>query len=248
MNSMLVPSLALDLNLLNRLANSIDYPIEYKVIINNGKKGALDEWNDKNPEWRIIDSPYNLGCAGAWNLAPEIFIDDAWLICNEDQDLQPGVLETICKESDLHHKDADIIYVDKNNAFDIFVWTRNGVKNFGTFDENFYPIYYEDWEMRMRFWVGGGKPYNITKPVKIKHGKPYPHNLNYVAMIEQTEIYNRDYYTRKWGIIDDKNTTFKHPFNNPSIKVKDWILESDRRDTLFKLWNNYFNQPDVSIK
>jgi len=241
MNSLLVPSLALDINLLNRLANSVDYPIKNKVVINNGRKGALCKWKEENPEWSVIDSEFNLGCAGAWNIAPEIFTEDAWLICNEDQDLQPGVLETICNESDLHHKDADIIYVDKNNAFDIFVWTRNGVNNFGTFDENFYPIYYEDWEMRMRFWVGKANTYNIEIPVTIKHGKPYPHNLKYQAMIEQTEVYNRDYFTRKWGVIADKHTPFTNPFDNKNIPVKEWSLELERRSTLLTLWNNYWN-------
>lgn len=249
MNCILVPTLALDNSLLQRLADSIDYPIKNKVVINNGKIGALDEWKINNPEWQVYEKGINHGCAGSWNLAPILFPDDnAWLIINDDHVLQPGSLKTICRESDLHADDSDIIYVNEHQAFDIFVWTRNGVNFFGLFDENFYPIYYEDWEMRLRFKIGDAITYSISPGVPIKHGKPYPHNLNYMEMMKKCDPFNRDYFMRKWGVIGDEEIVYESPFNDPELPLSFWEIEQDRRDERMNICNLFFNSPDASIK
>src|SRR5882724_9700126 len=144
MNCLLVPTLALDLSLIERLVNSVDYPIKHKVVVNNGRIDALDRWQKQHTDW-VVMSWGHLGVAASWNKAPLIWPDeDAWLIVNDDEEFQPGCLELLCKASDAHHKDAPVIYVNGCQAFDIFVWTRIGVNYYGAFDENYFPLYFED--------------------------------------------------------------------------------------------------------
>lgn len=248
MISILVPTLALDISLLQRLADSIDFPIQNKVVINNGKPGSLDEWKLKNPSWNVIQSEYNLGVAASWNLAPEIFKEDAWLILNDDQQLQPGCLEIIASESELHYKTADIIYVNPFEAFDIFVWTRKGFETFGSFDENFYPAYYEDWEMRLRFNIGGADVHIIgDESFPVKHGKPKPAGVKYMNMLKSFDHENRMYFMSKWGIIGDKNQLYKTPYNNPDLKIKDWEFNFERRAVMMEIWNEFINDKEVSL-
>ena len=53
MNVLFVPTLGLDLSLIERLANSVDYHIRSKVIFNNGEPGACDEFRDRHDDWQV---------------------------------------------------------------------------------------------------------------------------------------------------------------------------------------------------
>lgn len=248
MTTLVVPTLALDLSLLTRLANSIDYPLDIKIIINNGKRGALNDWMAQHPHWLIYESGYNKGCAGAWNMAPRICSDkEWWLISNDDQEFQPGCLEKICNAAIAHAKDNHILYVNPYDAFDMFVWTARGVRDFGLFDENFWPIYYEDYEMRLRFKIGGAKIHYVgdaTFPVK--HGKQAA-GKPYHDMLAGCKPINEYYFMRKWGTLDDKNPNFMTPFNDPEKHINEWEFEGERRDQREIFWDAFWNVPNPSI-
>lgn len=245
MNCILVPTLALDLNLLQRLADSIDYRVQNKLVINNGKAGSLDKWREKNPEWAVLYPGRNLGVSGSWNLAPEQFKEDKWLIINDDIQLLPGSLEKICKAVD--ENEADVYYVNQYEAFDIFVWTRSAVEKFGLFDENFYPAYFEDWEMRLRFNLGGAKTFVVENNFRVDHGKPFPGGDRYMAMLSDVKPINENYFMRKWGIVGDKNPAFDTPFNINGRPLSYWKIEKERREVLQGIWDMFFSHPRVSL-
>lgn len=245
MNCILVPTLALDLNLLQRLCDSIDYPVKNKLVINNGKANALDKWREKNPDWTVIYPNKNLGVSGSWNLAPKYFDDDKWLIINDDIQLLPGSLEKICKAVD--ENEADIYYVNQHEAFDIFVWTRSAYEKFGGFDENFYPAYFEDYEMRMRFSTGNVIKHTVEKDFKVVHGKPFPGGDRYMAMLSDVKPINENYFIRKWGCIGEKNPVYNTPFNLPGRPAKYWAIEKDRREVLQGIWDQFFEHPRASL-
>jgi hypothetical protein len=246
MNVLLVPSLGLDISLIERLARSVDFPIKYKVAINNGKIGALDEFRNRHRDWTVVDIGKNLGCAGSWNLAPEIFpTEPCWLISNDDQEFQPGVLEKICKAADEHCKDHHIIYVNQFDAFDLFVWTAKGVKEIGTFDENFWGVYCEDWEYRCRLKVGNAMQFRMNENLPIKHGKPAA-GKHYHELLAGWKPLNEDYLKRKWGTIGD-NPIFNCPFFNPHNPINEWKLEEENRRKREVFWNAFWNRPNVSL-
>lgn len=241
MNCLLVPSLGLDdALLLNRLADSIDHYIPHKIVINNGRADSLVDFEKKRPDWRVMHFGHNLGCAGSWNIFATYFRDQAsCLISNEDEIFQPGALRQICKAAD-EHLDAPIIFLNDQDAYDCFVWTRAGVEQFGTFDENFWPAYFEDYEMTARFLAHGGKPFRMTDNIPVKHGKPKPCSKAYHAAIKACGDMNQHYLKMKWGR-DDEIPLFKHPFNDPSQSVAHWTLHSLNRSMREHIFYNWFN-------
>ncbi len=132
MNVLFVPTLGLDLSLLERLASSVDYPIARKMAFNNGEPGALDSFRDAHPDWIVKESAFgNMGVAGSWNQCAKLFPEEqSWLIMNDDAWFLPGYLETICKCSN-EHETEPLIHLNSSNAYYCFVWTKTGRREFG---------------------------------------------------------------------------------------------------------------------
>ena len=135
-------------DLAQRLLDSIDYPVEHLVIVDNsGKKTFQPKVNDNVKNVWLLQMPSGLGANGAWNLiikstphAPY------WVIPNDDAHFEPGALETIAKEVD----------TTKFNFLNIFpkwscvVPTEGSVAKAGLWDEVFHPIYFDDDEYEWR--------------------------------------------------------------------------------------------------
>lgn len=244
---LVVPTIALDTSLIESLEKSIDFPIT-KVAINGGRPDALDSFKAKYPDWKIYHFGKNLGFSGSCNWAVELFPnEDSYLLCNDDGQFQPGCLKRMCDAAEKYAKDVHMIYVNENSAFDICVWTRKGIKDFGLFDENFYPAYYEDNEMRFRFSLSDKfKAYIIPPPFPVFHGKPRACGTKYHAMMKALKPINEDYMLRKWGSLDDK-PVFKTPFNIPEWPVDKWSLEHDNRENREVICSRFWNQPKPSI-
>lgn len=264
------PTIALDVSLLDRLAASIDYPLDKKIIINGGRKHALDRWAGKHRDWEVLTfydkdvlnfkdalpshllkdsvSNINLGFGGSCNVAPKLFPEaSAFILCNDDEELQPGCLERICQASEQHAKDVHMIYVNRYDAFDLCVWTAKAAKDFGLFDENLWPAYFEDYDMRARFSLGDFKAHYITDTdFPVKHGKPHPCGPNYHAMMDALKPINEDYMLRKWGTLGDK-PVFKTPFNDPHQRISEWRLEVENRRRREEICARFWNQSNPSL-
>lgn len=224
----IVPTLNLDKSLLSRLLDSIDHPVY-----------VHRRWNDYN----------NIGVAATWNLGPDLFPDqEAWIICNDDVQFEPGALGEFCqKVEELADKESFIMW-DDTDYFACFAWTRVGVERFGLFDENFFPAYEEDADMKMRWKIAGYQPPNMFgKNCPMKHGKPQCGGPRYNQMIQDGAYYRRGYFVRKWGTLDFNKPVFKTPFNDPNKSLKDWTIEPDMRANLQKTWDDFINQPNPSI-
>ena len=251
MNCLLVPSLALDLTLLDRLDASIDYPIANRVILNNGELHALDAWQAAHPEWEVKDMGRNLGVAASWNLAPHIWPEeDRWLVVNEDIQFLPGRMEAICRVSDEQQGNHPILFMNTTQPFWGFVWTRAGVSDFGLFDENFWPAYYEDYEMRLRYnKVAVRHFYIFGDGCPVVHGKMRNGGKNYNAMIQGCGLLNREYFLKKWGIQDDHdcNEAFRTPYDDPGCLINTWRFFPEQRAAREAIWNTFWNLPNRSI-
>ena len=85
--------------LANRLLDSIDYPVENLVIVDNS---GLKTWEPKKPEqvknlW-FIQVPFGLGLVGAWNLIIKSTpYAPYWVLVNDDAWFESGALEIIAK-------------------------------------------------------------------------------------------------------------------------------------------------------
>ena len=152
-------------DLAQRLLESIDYPVQKLVIVDNsGKKVWIPEPNDYVSELWTIRLPHGLGANGAWNLIIKSTpFAPYWVIPNDDSWFEPGALETIA-----HNVDPEKFnFVDVNPKWSCVVPGEGAVRTAGLWDEVFHPIYYDDdeyeWRMNML-----GVEFNYI-PAKVHH-------------------------------------------------------------------------------
>lgn len=250
MNTLFVPTLSLDVSLLDRLANSVDRPVKFKVAFNNGNCGALEGFSERHPDWIVKESDVgNLGVAGSWNKCATMFPDEkSWLIMNDDAYFLPGYLEKICRHAD-NNLDAPMIHLNSSNAYYCFVATAKGREQFGTFDENLWPAYYEDCDMRVRHRLAGvtSYPYALEGLPPLPHGKPRTGGMNYNALLQGCGLFNRAYWLRKWGSFDFEKATYQNPYKDHRIPIREWIYYPEHRANIYPLWNTFLTLPNPSI-
>lgn len=137
-------------DLAQRLLDSIDYPVEHLVIVDNSGKREFQPKVSKELVrnlW-LIQVPHGLGANGAWNLIIKSTpFADYWVIPNDDSHFEPGALQTIAKSVNLEAFN----FVNVNPKWSCVVPTAYSVEKAGLWDEAFHPIYYDDddYEWRM---------------------------------------------------------------------------------------------------
>lgn len=134
-----------------RLINSIDYPVEHLVIVDNSGKREFDPLVNpflvKNL-W-VLQLPHGLGANGAWNLIIKSTpFAPYWVLPNDDAWFEPGALEKIATDV----KTDSFNFVDINPIWSCVVPSEGSVRRAGLWDEAFHPIYFDDddYEWRMR--------------------------------------------------------------------------------------------------
>jgi GT2 family glycosyltransferase len=245
MNVLLVPTLALDLSILDRLAASVDYPIQHKVIINNGRPYALDQWQKDHPDWKVLVQGENRGVSKSWNMATEIFPGErGWMISNDDSWFDPGAIEAISKTFDKSPDETHMVW--SNEGWHCFIWTQKAMDRFGLFDENLWPAYHEDEDMSIRFGLGGCVGIHVpsVEGRNVHHGKPKTGGVNYCSLISGCSLFTRDYMRRKWG---GWPPTFNTPFNMLGAPLSHWVMDWPRRRKIQPIWDCFINHPKVSL-
>ncbi len=250
MNVLFVPTLGLDLSLLERLAQSVDYPLKWKVAFNNGEPGALDSFRDRHEDWIVKESAFgNMGVAGSWNYCAKLFPEEqSWLLMNDDAWFLPGYLEQICNTARQYVQEP-IIHLNNSNAYYCFVWTKRGRSDFGEFDENFWPAYYEDCDYRVRHRLKGynGYVYALQGQEPLPHGKPRTGGMNYNAMLQGCGLMNRLYWFYKWGNQNFETATYQQPYMDTRLGVDQWAWYPEKREERKKIWEAWMSLPNPSI-
>lgn len=149
-----------------RLLDSIDYPVENLVIVDNSGKREFEpvvETDLVKNTW-IIQVPHGLGANGAWNLiikstphAPY------WVLPNDDSWFAPGALQAIAEEVDTEAFN----FVDIHPRWSCVIPTEGSVRKAGLWDEAFHPIYFDDDDYEWRMRELGVRFHDI--PAKVHH-------------------------------------------------------------------------------
>lgn len=138
--------------MLYRLVNSIDHPIEHLLIIDNGDVVGLPPAVLPNIERvTVVRLPSNLGVAAAWNLGIKLTPHaDWWLIANFDVTFPPGSLQRFDET-----RSGGLVLSAATPPWACFAIHDEAVHSVGLFDESYYPAYWEDVDYERRVHAAG---------------------------------------------------------------------------------------------
>lgn len=242
---------------LRRQIDSIDYPVDHYIVINNNGRDELtqelNELADRGHELidhvHMVHMPGNIGCPGAWNLIIKSrLMSPYWIITGHDVAFLPGGLK------ELHTRAQDqslgMIFPDAGQhglgAWNMFLIRDWVVRDFGLFDENFYPAYCEDVDYIMRLHLA---PIRLQLGLDIKYQHGHGLSKDYAKHGSQTwrtdpslrEPIDRgrwlnesEYLHNKWGPTWNQVKPWGHPFDTDSNTSRSWVydLEFCRRKYL----------------
>lgn len=187
---------------------------------------ACDTIRNASPNVHFYNYGYNRGLAASWNEGLHHAYEDGAdiaLIANDDAYCNPGDVDRIAEYA-LAHPDAYMVdgqgYDVRDNRYDpmglsLAAINRSGLEKIGYFDENYFPIYFEDIDWHYRAKLAGLKFVTTPDTYVVHHGSKSltvtPANLHHL-----TFSLNKAYYVRKWGG-EVNQEQFTSPFNDSKL-------------------------------
>jgi GT2 family glycosyltransferase len=174
----------------------------------------------------------NPGLAHAWNTGLINAYErgaDVVVIANDDAIPEPGMVQRIARIAYENPEYYQVMcrMLDKpsgqivHSNFGLCALNRIAWDTIGCFDENFYPIYYEDVDFYYRANLAGLKAL-VLPDVGVTHLGSQ--TINRVPELEtqnrETFRRNNEYYARKWGSLTIGQETYATPFNDPALGLK----------------------------
>lgn len=215
-------------------------PDKSKLVIINNWTSAPVEYLCKQLESEgaeVQRYPKNLGCGASMNIGLRkietdnldyvIILSPSALFTNSIQDF----VDIIEEKEKMEKTEKNYYYLtvaNKLTDLHAFAVTKKCVDEVGLYDENFYPVYYDDTDYGYRMSLIGAwrtlcHPSRISQDLggAVKSDPAifdlYWKNVNHI----------HQYYGRKWGG-EHTQETFKTPFNDSTKTIKDWIIEEDK--------------------
>jgi GT2 family glycosyltransferase len=180
-------------DLLQRMVDSIDYPIEHLLIIDNGNELERLQTNEFVEELTVLTMPNNQGVAGSWNLGIKCFpFESVWFFSSADTVYLPGALEQLSKASP-----DKITLTARFPHWQTFAIGEGAVKAIGLFDESIFPIYFEDNDFMRRADLAGIEIERIDIPVEHDNSSTINSDANYMSRNGTTFVSNMEYYNAK---------------------------------------------------
>ena len=163
--NLIVPTLS-RYDLLQRMLNSLDYPIAHLLIIDNGSQLKNVAVPNCVVKVTILSMPANQGVAGSWNLGIKCFpFSDRWFIASDDVEFQSGGLQSWFEQSA-----QDLVTVsDEWPFFQLIAVGENVINYVGLFDEGIHPANFEDDDFERRCEATGFQVVRV--PIAHSHVK-----------------------------------------------------------------------------
>lgn len=146
-------------DLLQRMLDSIDFPIRDLLIIDNGNDLGRVRFPKPVLNSHVLSMPANLGVAASWNLGIKLFPHDTnWFFTSNDVRFGPGALERLSQA----RRDT-LTLSDVFPYWHVFSVGDEALRRVGLFDESIYPAYGEDVE-----WMSRCAHYGVeTDPIPV---------------------------------------------------------------------------------
>jgi GT2 family glycosyltransferase len=177
-------------DLLQRMLDSVDVPVEHLLVIDNGT-GAELTFNDNFRKVTVLDLPANQGVSGSWNLGIKSFpYAHRWFIVSNDVVFGSGALEQLSQA-----RRDEITLTARFPHWHTFVLGDEAVSQLGLFDESFFPAYFEDNDYTRRAEFVG---VNIRRlELEVSHDNSSTIKAGYQHKNAITFASNDKYYQRK---------------------------------------------------
>lgn len=225
-------------DLLLRCVKSIDHPVDTLFVINNGDDTGVngivsmiknkDLPNSSLFQNVIIEKYKNLGCGPSWNRIMSAS-PGPWFLSGSDMSYMPGALALADRTLE-ENPGAEAVLAYHYSAI---ILTEACKKRIGTFDENFYPAYFEDCDHHRRLMMSGAKDIRVPG-FECVHGEPPFWGSSTIHSDRELNRKNgitygnlRKYYLKKWGGEPGKETYTK-PFNR-DVPWDYWELDAELR-------------------
>ena len=177
-------------DLLQRMLDSVDVPVDHLLVIDNGT-GADLGFSDRFANVTVLAMPANLGVAGSWNLGIKSFpYAKRWFIASNDVVFEPGALEMLSQA-----RRDEITLTGEAPHWQAFALGDEAVNDIGLFDESLFPAYFEDNDyLRRADFVG----VNIRRlDLKLRHDNSSTIKAGYEQKNARTYIRNEKHYQSK---------------------------------------------------
>jgi GT2 family glycosyltransferase len=181
-------------DLLQRMLNSVDVPVDHLLIIDNGAshQTALTlDLGDNFKKVTHLPMPANLGVSGSWNLGIKSFpYAQRWFIVSNDVIFEPGALEKLSQA-----RRDEITLTGDAPHWQAFALGDEAVADIGLFDESLFPAYFEDNDYSRRAEFVG---VNIRLlDIKIRHDNSSTIKAGYMEKNAVTYSRNEKHYQSK---------------------------------------------------
>jgi len=203
---------------LDSLFDSIDYPVERIVLIDNGD--VVHDAIEALDHVTVIKPRCNLGVAASWNFIIRSTDAPWWVISNHDIVFSPGDLERL---ADRVANEGGVAML---GGFSVFAISKGVIPRVGWFDENFTPAYYEDNDFDYRCRLAEVKIRALPASLIHHTSSTLQEGPTYKDQNRMTFAANRKRYLDKWGG-EPYREKFTTPFDAGG-DFRDWRLDIDR--------------------
>lgn len=186
-------------DLLNRMIESIDHPIERLLIIDNG-------WGIKNPDegpvcnnpmvqtMDVINMYSNLGIAPAWNLGVKNYpFEEVFYFTSNDCIFSPGTLAELERQSARDKVTISELWPH----WQLFSVGDKVFETCGLFDEAIFPMNFEDDEFQWRVTAMGFEVRKANLPMVHDGQMTFKSNDHYARRNSATYQANEKYFETK---------------------------------------------------
>lgn len=189
---MIVPILTRP-DLLDRMLDSVDYPVHTLVVIDNGH---CLPGNFAHRDWAssayLLRMPSNLGVATSWNLGIKATPHAPWwLIANFDLTWPRNSLA----QFDTEDAPEMLRLADTSPPWSAFSIGEDVVRQVGLFDEYLHPAYFEDTDYERRCEAAGVPV--VQSGIPVDHLNSSTLDAGYRAANERTYVANMQYHAAK---------------------------------------------------
>lgn len=150
LDNLIVPTLN-RYDLLERLLDSINYPIDHLLIIDNGGKWRTEYTHDFVDVTTILRMPANLGVAGSWNLGVKSFPHAPyWAFSSDDSVFGEDTLKMMSATCA-----NDMFMAQQPPHWQTFTVGEEVIRRVGLWCEGYHPAYFEDNDFQNRAMRAG---------------------------------------------------------------------------------------------